>query len=234
MGTTKKIKLKMKSAAFYLAFATTKSLPIPLPSSIDIETASINLLSFPASTISNQLSTQTCTDVDQLFKNTENLKILDSHNFNRKVLENDGQDWMIMFYLPNCQRSKLLAPKFQEAAFLARNSGIKFGVVDAWNEYWLLDDNGIELNRYPSVKFFDHESQSFRDYPETLHGYYTSSEDFKRVAITLRDNKPEIEAESSGASGPTGISGPIGIFSKHKNDYDENSSSTDFPEFIQL
>merc|ERR1711941_196741 len=128
-----------------------------------------------------------------------------------------------MFYLPNCHRSKLLAPKFQEAALLAKNTGIKFGVVDAWNEYLLLNDNGIDLERYPSVKFFDHETKQFRDYPEKLHGYDTSSEDFKRVAISMRDTKPEIE--SSGHNGPVGISGPVGIFLKTKTKLDYAESS---------
>merc|ERR1711976_664845 len=155
----------MKAVAFYLAFATTKSLPVTLPPSFDFQTEIFDPLSVPASTIPNQLST-----------NTENLKILDRHNFDRKVLENDHQDWIIMFYLPTCERSKLLAPKFQEAAHLAREFGVKFGVVDAWNEYLLLDEHNIELDGYPTIKYFDYETKEFRDYPEKLHGYYTSSQ----------------------------------------------------------
>ena len=140
-----------------------------------------------------------------------------------------------MFYLPTCERSKLLAPKFQEAAHLAREFGVKFGVVDAWNEYLLLDEHNIELDGYPTIKYFDYETKEFRDYPEKLHGYYTSSQDFVRVAINLREIQPnlEINQESSGLGGPSGVSGPIGIFSKIKNSHQDNYDTvTGFPEFM--
>merc|ERR1712061_727479 len=152
----------------------------------------------------------------------------------------------IMFYLPYCFRSQKLAPKFQEAAELLSQNFIKFGVVDAWNEFMLPYDYGIELGpSYPSVKFFSaYDENVVRDYPHKLHSYHTESDDFRRVALDFVEmdqsekkqkvkNDQEEEQEDSqetgsgynfSGSGP-GVNGPVGIF-------EENYAITETPEFI--
>merc|ERR1712178_64777 len=217
-------------------------------------TYSIELLNdehYPT-TASTEILTKTELHKSQLFKNSENLKILTSHNFKKYVL--DGKEnWLIMFYLPYCPRSQKLAPKFQEAAellsqnFLNTDSNIKFGVVDAWNEFMLPYDYGIELGpSYPSVKFFSaYDKNVVRDYPHKLHSYHTESEDFRRVAMDFakmdqsekkkkKDDQEQEQEEANfqetgsgynfSGSGP-GVNGPVGIF-------EENYAITESPEFI--
>jgi len=181
-------------------------------------------------TTQTEIFTKTEVPTDQLFKNSENLKILNSHNFEKYVI-NGKESWLIMFYLPYCSRSKKLAPKFQEAADLltaqGSNLGIKFGVVDAWTEFMLPYDYNIELgDRYPSVKFFSsHDKNVVRDYPDKLHSYYTNSEDFRRVALDFfeldeeskyDESKVYESASETGSSdnltgSEAGVNGPVGI-----------------------
>merc|ERR1712156_372098 len=190
---------------------------------------------------STEIFTKTELDKPQLFKNSENLKILTSHNFRKYVLDGN-ENWLIMFYLPYCSRSQKLAPKFQEAAellsknFLKSDLKIKFGVVDAWNEFMLPYDYGIELGpSYPSMKFFSaYDKNVVRDYPHKLHSYHTESEDFRRVALDFVEmdqsekkqkvkNDQEEEQEYSqetgsgynfSGSGP-GVNGPVGILEEN-------------------
>jgi thiol-disulfide isomerase/thioredoxin len=213
-------------------------------------------------TTQTEMFTKTEVPSEQLFQNSQNLKILNSHNFEKYVI-NGQESWLIMFYLPYCSRSKKLAPKFQEAADLlsaqGSNLGIKFGVVDAWTEFMLPYDYNIELGeRYPSVKFFSsHDKNVVRDYPDKLHSYYTKSEDFRRVALDFFDSDEEIkngESESDsetgssdnltrsevGVNGPVGIietfgmAGPVGKFKNHeKRDVGESKSENqDFDEVL--
>jgi len=217
-------------------------------------------------TASTEVFTKTELDKPQLFKNSENLKILTSHNFKKYVLDGN-ENWMIMFYLPYCSRSQKLAPKFQEAAellsqnFLKSDLNIKFGVVDAWNEFMLPYDYGIELGpSYPSVKFFSaYDKNVVRNYPHKLHSYHTESEDFRRVAMDFVEmdqsekNKKNDEKEDSqetsldynfSGSSP-GVNGPVGIFEqnvvakpmglinpKSKFDGKIEYDVTEMPEFI--
>merc|ERR1712045_98795 len=218
-------------------------------------------------TASTEILTRTELDEPQLFKNSENLKILTSHNFKKYVLDGD-ENWLIMFYLSYCSRSQKLAPKFQEAAellsqnFLKSDLKIKFGVVDAWNEFMLPYDYGIELGpSYPSVKFFSaYDKNVVRDYPHKLHSYHTESEDFRRVALDFvemdqSDKNKNFEEEDEvfqetgsgynfSGSGP-GVNGPVGLFeesaivgpvglinSKSKVDDRNEYDVTETPEFI--
>merc|ERR1711912_91170 len=247
---TKLIFLKIESMNFkFYILLTLPNLLHSRPHVPSSDTYSIELSSdkhYPT-TASTEIFTKTELHKTQLFKNSENLKILTSHNFKKYVL--DGKEnWLIMFYLPYCSRSQKLAPKFQEAAellsqnFLKTDSNIKFGVVDAWNEFMLPYDYGIELGpSYPSVKFFSaYDKNVVRDYPHKLHSYHTESEDFRRVAMDFAemdqsekkkkkdDQEQEQEETGSGynfsGSGP-GVNGPVGIF-------EENYAITETPEFI--
>ena len=61
-------------------------------------------------------------------------------------------------------------------------------------------DYGIELGgRYPSVKFFSASDKSVvRDYPDRLHSYYTTSEDFHRAALDFVEMDREKVREVKG------------------------------------
>merc|ERR1711997_1356801 len=150
-------------------------------------------------------------------------------------------NWLIMFYLPYCSRSQKLAPKFQEAAellsqnFLKSDLKIKFGVVDAWNEFMLPYDYGIELGpSCPSVKFFSaYDKNVVRDYPHKLHSYHTQSDDFRRVALDFvemdqseknknfeEEEEKEEDSQETGSgynfSGSSpGVNGPVGLFEEN-------------------
>ena len=202
-------------------------------------------------TTQTEMFTKTEIPTDQLFKNSENLTILNSHNFEKNVMDGN-ESWLIMFYLPYCSRSKKLAPKFQEAAELlsaqGSNLGIKFGVVDAWTEFMLPYDYNIELgDRYPSVKFFSsHDKNVVRDYPDQLHSYHTKSEDFRRVALDFFDHQNEesknsdsevYAKESETGSGSyltgseAGVNGPVGIIETFGMDGPVGKFKTNVDEF---
>merc|ERR1712178_47693 len=123
--------------------------------------------------------------------------------------------------------------------FLKYDLKIKFGVVDAWNEFMLPYDYGIELGpSYPSVKFFSvHDKNVARDYPDKLHSYHTESEDFRRVALefvemdqsekkknTKNKKEPDYQETGSGynfSGSSPGVNGPVGIFEENPTETPE-------------
>ena len=111
------------------------------------------------------------------------IELTNKNEFNEKVLKSNNI-WMVNFYAPWCGWCQRLAPEWEKAAKMLKDTNVNIGSVDCTVQEKIAKSN--QIRGYPTIKIF--YKGSVKNY-----NYKRNAEDIANFALTLEKNKSSSE-----------------------------------------